>query len=247
MPGPQRRQRDGARSAGSWGAIKACLLTWVVGLNCSAFAAVWAAPEEAVGLATNGTELQRLLTAERVLAQLDERALQHACHRETCFTTWQDWVITSHPVEIRSAAGQHLQWVLHAGRKEPQWPRLDASPLAGYWVASGGQRWGACLEFAHAGLGKSGSAQRWTSVVLIADGSHQAHRFVGYWAGCDSLVQGGMPGQIELPAVRRSPDSGLSIAWHRCHAKTCDVRFDARLIEPVQDDPAGALVVATPR
>lgn len=105
-------------------------------------------------------------------------------------------------------------------------------------------------------LGKSGSAQRWTSVVLVPAGrpgvTVQAHRFVGYWASCDALAAGPRTGEVLLTVVERSaptsastsadaaPAAPLEAARYRCSATGCTRQTDAASVG--LDSASGALI-----
>lgn len=105
---------------------------------------------------------------------------------------------------------------------------LDAEPLAAWRVSSAGQVWGLCMEFAHEGLGRSGRAQRWTSLVLLpyreGTPADEAWRFTGYWASCSVLGAGASANEIELPLIEPAQGTppGLSLERYRCDRLACE-------------------------
>ena len=135
-------------------------------------------------------------------------------------------------------------------------PALDWEPLDVFRVFGEGGYWGTCLEFSHAGIGKSGTMQRWVSVVLVPHHPPQrrirAWRIVGYQTGCDALVAlPGKPDTLSLPVIEatakdRKTPFGLHLVWHHCDARKCTTAIDPR---PVGGDPHGAsggLTIGTP-
>jgi hypothetical protein len=127
-------------------------------------------------------------------------------------------------------------------------PDLDWTPTDAYRVTAGGQRWGTCMEFTHAGIGKSGVYQRWVSVVLVpfngAQPAGTAHRFVGYWAGCDSLQAAASAGQVTLPVIEHGEpkaEKPLRLVKHQCTAKGCEGVIDLRAVNGDPAGPDGAL------
>jgi hypothetical protein len=151
---------------------------------------------------------------------------------------------------------RQLQRIDHGSSDGLALPEIDwASPQA-FAVKTGGKAWGTCIRFPHEGLGKSGSAQRWTSVVLVPAERRgvtvQAQRFVGYWASCDALVAGPRAGELVMSVVERtspapsvaseaSPDAAsLQATRYVCVATGC-----TRLPDPAPvgwDSASGALL-----
>jgi hypothetical protein len=102
---------------------------------------------------------------------------------------------------------------------------------------------GTCLEFGHTGLGKSGTFQRWGSVVLVPRNGAVAHRFVGYWASCGALTEGGNPVEIVLPTIEPVTLGGdeLRILWHHCISNDCTATSDYRSVHRDAGSDSGAL------
>ena len=93
------------------------------------------------------------------------------------------------------------------------------------------------------GIGKSGVYQRWVSVVLVPFSGGKpagtAHRFVGYWAGCDSLQAAATQGQVLLPVIERSEPKGakpVRLVDYQCSATGCEGKVDERIVD---GDPVG--------
>ncbi len=104
-----------------------------------------------------------------------------------------------------SATGRGWTRVDHGAANGLPFPDIDWTSPQAFNVGVGSMRWGTCLAFPHEGLGKSGTAQRWRSVVLVPAARPgvkvQAHRFTGYWATCEGLTTGSRPGEVVLPVV----------------------------------------------
>jgi hypothetical protein len=130
-------------------------------------------------------------------------------------------------------------------------PDMDRDPVQGFEVRMGDKRWGMCLEFAHAGLGKSGTFQRWRSVVLAPAGPdgrvRQAYRVMGYWAGCEHLHTSLVgPPSLEMPVIEPADQAGRwQLAHYRCSAQGCARRADARTVLPLPGSEAGEVVITT--
>lgn len=144
----------------------------------------------------------------------------------------------------------------HAAVNRQDLPEIDwASPRA-FAVETAGRAWGTCIRFSHQGLGMSGSAQRWTSVVLVPARrpgvTMQAHRFVGYWASCDALAAGSQTGAVVLTVVERlaapsastsanaPPAAPLEAARYLCSATGCTRQSGATSLG--LDSASGALI-----
>jgi len=131
-------------------------------------------------------------------------------------------------------------------------PRPDWTPLDAFAVSSHGQPWGVCLTLGHEGLGRSGSFQRWTSVVLVPSGPKArpvAHRWVGYWASCEALVQGASATQVRLPVLEAPLAAGQTwpLRWQVCEGRACVVQMDNRRVVPQPGADDGALLVLPAR
>lgn len=140
-------------------------------------------------------------------------------------------------------AGRSLPVVVDGPPDLADLPELNWRPLAAFSVRQGRRAWGQCLEFAHAGLGSSGRAQRWRSVLLVPAGGRGAVRITGYQVGCDALCAGPAPGQVQLPAVQpvAVDQPALQIVWHRCSASGCERHSDARKVDGRADSDDGVL------
>ena len=223
-----------------------------IALACSAFAACAA---QADALAKNATELRDLLRGPATAATLTPIKTEGWCGPQGCFVDVGELRIDRDKGGFaRAEGGQRLQVVEHKPPGGDALPDLDWTPTDAYRVMAGGQRWGSCLEFSHAGVGKSGTFQRWTSVVLVpfngAAPGATAHRFVGYWTGCDSLVSGATAGTLTLRVVERSEPKAsrpLRLVAYQCSARGCEGQVDRRAVggEPgnAQD---GTLTIGQP-
>jgi hypothetical protein len=127
-------------------------------------------------------------------------------------------------------------------------PVPDWTPLDAFAVSSHGKPWGVCMTLAHEGLGRSGSFQRWTSVVLVplaAKGRPVAHRWVGYWATCEALVQGDSASQVRLPVLEAPSGPGQTwpLRWQVCEGRSCITQVDLRRVVPQPGADDGALLI----
>jgi len=206
-------------------------------------------------VARNATELRDALRGNTPAAVLEPLKTEGWCGPQGCFVDAGELRIDRDKGGFaRAEGGRKLQVVEHKAQGGDALPDLDWTPTDAYRVMAGGQRWGSCLEFSHAGVGKSGTFQRWTSVVLVPfDGAapgKTAHRFVGYWTGCDSLVTGATTGTLSLRVVERSEpkaDKPLRLMAYQCSARGCEGQVDRRAVsgEPgnAQD---GTLTIGQP-
>jgi hypothetical protein len=124
-------------------------------------------------------------------------------------------------------------------------PELNWRPLRGFNVLMGRRTWGQCLEFSHAGVGNSGHAQRWRSVLLVAVGARSAQRVIGYQVACTAVCLGPTAGRVQLPAVQpvAAGQPALQIVWTRCGAAGCDDRIDQRAVEGDAASDSGVLTI----
>ena len=231
--------------------LRAALLVraWLACALASGLAQAVAAAEPApagLGTAANATELGALLKAGHEPVTLAEQRFERGCQGDVCSMVWQDLVFRAQPGGIRRASGRVLRLASPADDAKQPLPDLDWEPLAGYQVSVEGRPWGSCFELSHAGLGKSGTAQRWASVILVPQGRAQAHRFVGYFTGCDALVQTAKPAEVALPMVSHAAGAapGWQVVWQVCGARACRSLPDARQVQAVAGDPGGALVLS---
>lgn len=197
----------------------------------------------------NARDLKDLLTAGRPALSNEALAAQRGCGPGGCS-------IEMGGVSIDREKGA----LLDLASKKPiqiqpqvagELPELDWEPLGGFAISSVGKRWGSCLEFSHAGLGKSGRYQRWTSVVLVpwldSHPSGSAYRFVGYWAGCDLLTAGDKADTINLPVIEQNKNGkepSLQLVWHACTDSGCKSSIDPRAVREDEDSETGTLILA---
>lgn len=203
----------------------------------------WAANAACDESAADAGALREHLLAGRQPVQLDAIKAQRGCGPDGCSATFEGLSVMREDAGLRSAAGQALDTQQHAPPGMPVLPELDADPLGAFRVSRDGRPWGACLEFAHTGLGKSGAAQRWTSIVLVPDRAVVAHRFIGYWAGCDSLAQGDTSGEVILTVVEPAAENTSELRWasYHCDATRCALIVDPGVTAVVADHQTGAL------
>lgn len=196
----------------------------------------------------NATALRDLLITGKSPVSLETLPAQRGCGPGGCS-------IDLGPVAILREQGM-LQYRLSKNSIQIQaqssgdLPELDWEPIGGFSVSSSGKPWGICLEFTHTGLGKSGSFQRWSSVILVpfaeANSHNIAYRFVGYWAACDMLVEGQSSDMVSLPVVewwKAGEKKQLVIHWHNCDASSCQVDQDARSVAEDVSSETGALII----
>lgn len=194
----------------------------------------------------NATELRELLLIEHKAAQIASQIPQRGCGSSGCsidiagVSIMQDVGVLLDPktkkqIEIKPQSSGDL-------------PEIDWEPLGGYAVTRSGKSWGACLEFTHTGLGKSGRFQRWASVLLVPYAGQIAYRFVGYWAGCDVLMEGDKEDEINLPIIEPAlgnKDQLLNIIWHSCSKLACKAKEDPRTVREDSSSETGALAIGS--
>lgn len=166
-----------------------------------------------------------------------------------CSTHFENLTVLREREAIQGKDGKPIRIEQHAPGNSKCLPEMDWDPLAGYKVISAGTRWGTCLEFSHAGLGKSGRYQRWTSLVLVpgkgAEPGLVAHRFVGYWATCASLAEGDKEGEVLLPIIEpiKIGHGPLHLVWYHCNTKRCIKIKDKRIVSGDSNSESGELVI----
>ncbi|OWV73001.1 hypothetical protein ATY77_08325 [Rhizobium sp. R634] len=192
--------------------------------------------------ATNATELRNILSSSATAATSTEIHIESGCGPAGCMIEVEQLRI-QRDKGFFEHDGKPLLLIEHKPTVRWVLPEMDWTPIAAYKIDTGGQRWGTCLEFAHSGIGKSGVHQRWSSVVLVPFHGGKpvdaAHRFVGYWTGCDSLQVGEKPHQVVLPLVEPAATGAspsLCISQYLCNAQGCERREDPR---QVHGDPTG--------
>ena len=224
----------------------------LIGLLGAAAACTALASTEAGTAVPDTDALTALLLADRTPAQLAQLVLERGCGPRGCQVRVDSLIIAQPSGALRTAAGRPVRLTTHRPPGLPL-PQADWQPLAAYAVSVGGQPWGTCLELAHTGLGRSGSAQRWTSLVLVpavanapAAPRPAAHRFVGYWAACAQLWQpAGDAGRIALPLLGRANGAVHSAAFTEtpwlCSARGCIASPAARRFAESTELPGGGL------
>jgi len=104
---------------------------------------------------------------------------------------------------------------------------LADQPFAAVRVGAAESPWGVCLALSSAGLGQSGRAQRWITLVLApyANGEpgRSATRLTGARASCEDLEQGADADEVLLPLVEPSDAgaTGLLLQRYRCSLEGC--------------------------
>ncbi|WKB55925.1 hypothetical protein [Eleftheria terrae] len=199
---------------------------------------------------SNATELRDLLRGQAQPATLEPLKSESGCGPAGCSVDLERLSIRVEPGFIQQARGARLRLVEHKHKDGPALPEIDWTPMDAYQVFNAGRRWGSCIEFSHSGMGKSGSYQRWSSVVLVPFRGERpgktAHRFVGYWTGCDSLQAGDKPGEVVFPVVERAAEHApapLHLMRYQCSVQRCSGSEDARSVARHPTDEGGALVV----
>lgn len=205
----------------------------------------------------NTADLVNAVTQGLPPAQLTPIAARSGCGPQGCDTFIGPLRIDrDHGTLFIDGQQRALKRADHGAVNGQDLPDIDwASPRA-YAVQTAGRAWGTCIQFPHEGLGKSGSAQRWTSVVLVPGGRSrvpvQAQRFVGYWASCDALAAGPRVGEVLLTVVERSalgtastsadaaPSAPLEAARYLCSATGCTRQADTTSVGV--DSANGALI-----
>lgn len=158
------------------------------------------------------------------------------------------------PGVFQSATGGKIRLVEHRPADGRALPDMEWTPLRAFEVRQGQQRWGSCIEFTHEGLGKSGIHQRWTSVVLVPFKGKKpgttAHRFVGYWAACESLRGSDKPDTVTLPLLEpttKGAPQPLRLMQFDCSREACTGREDARVVRGDPTSETGQLTLDAAR
>lgn len=194
------------------------------------------------GIAGNAHDLRDLLMTGYQPAKIVAITAERGCGPVECSIDIDGLSILRERGVMRRVGGSQIRLKQYGPGEQKDLPEMDWEPIEGFKVYLAGRRWGTCLEFGHEGIGKSGRYQRWTSVVLVPWKGHRpslvAHRFVGYWAGCDSLAEGGRAGEVIVPIIEpvTTGSSRLHIVRQQCTMKRCIKVEDARV---VSGDPGG--------
>ncbi len=206
---------------------------------------------QAATVLANSTELLETLVKGQQSVALVFLQPDRGCVPARCSTVFRDLAVWQDKGGgLAQKGGKRLTVLTHALRASVALPELDWNPLEVYAVTTVGEDWGMCLEFAHAGVGKSGARQRWRSVVLVPRATDTsplgptAHRFMGYWASCSVLAAGSKLGEMVLPVLESADDQGrLTLVWHRCAGQRCTATVDGRAFVPMPGSDTGALVL----
>ena len=239
MPRPPRRSLP--RSLPRSLTIAATALAGSLFVACAA---------HADAVARNATELRDLLRGTATPAALEPIKTEGWCGPQGCFVDVDELRLDRDKGGFAKApGGKQFVLVEHKAMGGEPLPDIDWTSTDAYRVTAGGQRWGSCMEFTHTGIGKSGVYQRWVSVVLVPFNGGKpagtAHRFVGYWAGCDSL-QTAAAGQVVLPIVEHGEPMAskpLRLVNQQCSAKGCDGEIDRRVIDGDPRSESGTVTI----
>ena len=212
---------------------------WAV---CALLAAAGASADTGV---TDTDTLSQALRQGRPAARLQPLAAVQGCGPAGCGVQLGGLFIDTEQGGLRRANGRPLPLAVDGPLAAAELPELNWTPLRAYAVRRGARPWGQCLEFAHAGLGSSGRAQRWRTLVLVAAGGQGAQRVTGYQAACAALAQGRQAGEVMLPTVQpvAAGAPALQIVWHRCTARGCERSVDERAVDGRADSEGGELTL----
>ena len=191
--------------------------------------------------------LRSLVVEGRVPMALERATPQSGCTPSECIVQVEGLTIVPDKRLLRQGSSRPIRLVQHLGLGGRELPAMDWTPTDVYTVSQQGQRWGLCLEFSHSGPGRSGSFQRWTSIVLLPWlGQHPArtaHRFVGYWASCDQLTSGTKPEQLVLGLVELGRADRLSLVNYTCDRQRCQRGAVRRAVSVLVEGDAKVLRV----
>lgn len=222
---------------------------WAAGLVwCALLAAGSAGASGAAGADTvvaNSDELGTALRQACPAVRLQALPAVQGCGPAGCGTQLGGLFVDADAGRLRRSNGRLLPLITAGPVPAADLPELNWTPLRAYTVQLGRHNWGQCLEFSHAGLGSSGRAQRWRTVLLVAAAGRSAQRVTGYQIGCAALCAGPAATEVQLPAVQPVVAGlpALHIVWHRCSAKGCAIHNDARTVEGRADSDSGALTL----
>jgi len=201
------------------------------------------------GEVTNARDLRDQLMSGHRPAKIEAVSPERSCSATDCSVDVERLSIFRKSGVMQRTGGRRIQLKQYGPIDAAELPEIDWDPIGSFRVFRSGKQWGTCLEFGHTGIGKSGRFQRWTSVVLVPwkgpRSKPVAFRFVGYWAGCDYLVDGAKAGEISLPTIESSATDGahLSIVWHHCSLESCVKVKDPRIVNGDPGSESGALVI----
>lgn len=218
----------------------ACAVAENPSLPARAAAAPW--PQAGIG---NASELELFLRRDAMPVELDELAFQRGCTPALCGVDQVEYYELPAPDDCTpghcSTRIDAVEWNGDASelatlegtriplRHASLGPELalDTEPLAAWRVRAEDQVWGLCMEFAHEGLGRSGHAQRWVTLLLVpyrdAAPAATAWRVTGYWAGCAALRRAASTHAVDLPLIEPASAStaGLMLTPYRCDPSGC--------------------------
>lgn len=201
------------------------------------------------GEVNNARDLRDQLMSGHSPAKIEAVSPERSCSATDCSVDVEQLSIFLKSGVMQRTGGRRIQLKQYGSIGAAELPDIDWDPIGSFRVSRADKQWGVCLEFGHTGIGKSGRYQRWTSVVLVPRKDLRskpvAFRFVGYWAGCDYLVEGDKAREISLPTVESSETGGahLSIVWHHCSFESCIKVKDARIVNGDPGSESGALVI----
>ncbi len=199
-----------------------------------------AASEGAGEVAGDTDQLIRVLRGASLPVELAALKMAQGCGPAGCIAALGGVVVDTEAGALRRAGGSTLEWIVAGRIPVADLPEVNWAPLRGFRVRRAGRSWGVCIEFGHTGLGNSGRAQRWRTLVLVPASGRSAHRFTGYRASCEALVRGAHSGEVALPIVELAQPgtATLEIVWHRCDAQRCVREPDPRSVEgsPASED-----------
>lgn len=195
-------------------------------------------------LIDNAKALTALATSGKHRVSLTPLSIERGCGPSGCAAYIDDIVIAQDTGQIR-AKGRRIRTVTHAFGA----PNADWTPDAAYRITlSNGKAWGLCTEHSHTGAGRSGNLQRWYSIVLLPKNemftSGTAHRFIGYWNGCENLIDGQTKEETLLYVIERRRQGGeLQGNFWTCGMKSCRSTLDTRPIREQTGSETGAIVI----
>ncbi len=115
------------------------------------------ASAEPVKVLQNARALRDFLVAGRQAATIEPVVAERGCGPINCSIDLDGVsILRNRGVVLDAATRKPLKIRQQTAGKLPT---LDWQPLRGFSVSHVGRRWGTCLEFTHAGLGKSGRLQ----------------------------------------------------------------------------------------
>ncbi len=156
--------------------------------------------------ASNRQELHQLLVGPTNRLVIRQLAREMGCTGSECVHRFESLAVSAGGTRIRFANEKAIRVPRRAQAGEV----LRAlHPLAAYEIKdASGRDLGACVEFTHGGTGRSGLAQRWTTIIWLpvkqtSRKERIAYRFFGYWAGCEFIDKSKSRNEIALTVIER--------------------------------------------